>query len=145
MSKGQPRLIAPLSVIFAFAGLLLFAYSVWYAGVEEVSQAIWRLGTGFLLVLTISAIRPTVRSLAWTRCVQGEKKLRFGDAVSAYVIGDALGNLVPFGIVVSEPTKAVLVRERLPLPQGLAAIAVENIFYSFSVMAFLLAGSSRCC
>ncbi len=141
MSKGQPRLIAPLSVIFAFAGLLLFAYSVWYAGVEEVSQAIWRLGTGFLLVLTISAIRPTVRSLAWTRCVPGEKKLRFGDAVSAYVIGDALGNLVPFGIVVSEPTKAVLVRERLPLPQGLAAIAVENIFYSFSVMAFLLAGS----
>lgn len=141
MSKGQPRLIAPLSVIFAFAGLLLFAYSVWYAGVEEVWQAIWRLGTGFLLVLTISAIRPTVRSLAWTRCVPGEKKLRFGDAVSAYVIGDALGNLVPFGIVVSEPTKAVLVRERLPLPQGLAAIAVENIFYSFSVMAFLLAGS----
>jgi len=141
MSQGQPRLIAPLSLLFAFAGLLLFAYSVWHVGLEEVSQAITRLGAGFLLVLAISAVRPAVRSLAWMRCVQGEKRLRFGDAMSAYVIGDALGNLVPFGIVVSEPTKAALVRERLPLPHGLAAIAVENIFYSFSVMAFLLVGS----
>jgi hypothetical protein len=47
---------------------------------------------------------------------------------------------MPLGIVVSEPTKAALVRDRVPFSTAFAAIAVENIFYSLSVALFVFSG-----
>jgi hypothetical protein len=100
------------------------------------------LGAGFLLVLLVSAARPVVRSLAWTRAFTGEHSLRFRDALGAYIIGDAVGTLVPLGIFVSEPAKAALVRKRVPLVASLSALAIENIFYSLSVALFIFAGTA---
>jgi hypothetical protein len=58
-------------------------------------------------------------------------------------MGDALGNIVPLAsVAVSEPSKAVFVRNRLPLIVGLSALAVENIFYSLSVALFIFAGTA---
>lgn len=121
--------------------MLLFAYFVKKAGVAEIVEGIRRLGAGFLLVLAISAIRPIVRSLSWTRCLEEPHRLRFREALRAYLVGDALGTLLPLGLIVSEPTKATLVRERVPLVAGLSALAVENIFYSLSVMLFIFSGT----
>jgi len=54
-------------------------------------------------------------------------------------MGDALGNIIPLAsVVVSEPSKAVFVKDRVPLIAGLSALAVENIFYSLSVWPSLL-------
>ena len=123
-------------------GLLLFAYFVKKAGVADIMEGIRRLGTGFLLVLAISGIRPVVRSLAWTRCLEGPHHLRFRDAYRAYLIGDAMGTLLPLGIIVSEPAKAALVKDRVPLMAGLSALAVENLFYSLSVALFIFCGTA---
>ena len=140
--KGRSKKCAPVGIIFAVLGLLLFAYFVKKAGVAEIVEGIKRLGAGFLLVLVISGIRPVVRSLAWMRCLEGPHRLRFRDALRAYLVGDAMGTLLPLGLIVSEPTKAALVRERVPLVAGLSALAVENIFYSLSVMLFIFAGTA---
>ena len=139
--KSGPQRFRPLGIIFAILGLLLFAYFVKKAGVAEIVEGIKRLGAGFLLVLLISAIRPVVRSLTWTRSFEGPHRLRFRDAFRAYVVGDAVGTLVPLGIFVSEPAKAALVRDRVPLVTGLSALAVENIFYSLSVVLFIFSGT----
>ena len=138
--KSNTKKLTPLGIIFALLGLLLFAYFVQKAGVAQIIDGIKRLGTGFLLVLLISSIRPIVRALAWTRCFEAPYRLRFRDAFKAYVTGDALGTLMPVGIIVSEPAKAALVRERVPLMAGLSAIAVENLFYSLSVALFIISG-----
>jgi hypothetical protein len=119
---------------------LLFSYFVKSAGLREIFDGITRLGAGFLLVLAISGLRPVVRSLAWTRCFEAPYQLRFRDALWAYLIGDAVGTLVPLGIIVSEPTKAAMVRKRVPLMAGLSALAIENLFYSLSVALFIFAG-----
>jgi hypothetical protein len=140
--KGRSKKFTPVGIIFAVLGLLLFAYFVKKAGVAEIVEGIRRLGAGFLLVLAVSAIRPIVRSLAWMRCLEGPHHLRFRDAFRAYLVGDAMGTLLPLGLIVSEPTKAALVRERVPLVAGLSALAVENIFYSLSVMLFIFAGTA---
>jgi hypothetical protein len=63
------------------------------------------------------------------------------EAFKAYLIGDTVGNVVPLGIVVSEPTKAALVRDRVPLGHAFSAIAVENIFYMLSVALFIFCGA----
>ncbi|HEX8653411.1 MAG TPA: lysylphosphatidylglycerol synthase domain-containing protein [Pyrinomonadaceae bacterium] len=139
--KSRTKRFTPVGIIFAVLGLLLFAYFVKRAGVSEIIAGIKRLGAGFLLVLLISGLRPVVRILAWMRSLEGEHQLRFRDAFKAYLVGDALGTLLPLGLIVSEPTKAALVRKRVPLVAGLSALAVENLFYSLSVALFIFAGT----
>src|SRR5438552_3233952 len=58
-------------------------------------------------------------------------------------MGDALGNIIPLAsLAVSEPSKAAFVRDRVPIMIGLSAIAIENIFYSLSVVLFIFSGTS---
>ena len=129
-----------VGIIFALLGLLLFAFFVWKAGTGEIVSGIKRLGAGFLLVLAISSLRYVIRTLGWTLCFEGPERLRFRDAFRAYIVGDAMGNLTPLGIVASEPTKAALVRDKVPLVVAVAALAVQNLFYSLSVALFILSG-----
>jgi hypothetical protein len=58
-------------------------------------------------------------------------------------MGDALGNIIPFvSAAVSEPSKAVFVKDRVPLLVGLSALAIENIFYALSVALFIFSGTA---
>jgi len=135
--------LAPLGIVFALLGLLLFAYFVRKAGVAQITEGIKRLGLGFLLILAISAVRQVVRSLAWTRCFEAPYFIRFRDAFAARVMGDALGNIIPLAsVAVAEPSKAAFVADRVPLIAGLSAIALENIFYSLSVALFIFSGTA---
>jgi len=141
--KARSSRFAPLGVIFGLLGLLLFAYFVRRAGIGEIAGGIQRLGYGFILILAISSVRYIVRALAWMRCVEAPYRLPFRDAVAARLMGDALGNIIPFAsVAVSEPSKAVFVKDRLPLLVGLSALAVENIFYALSVALFIFAGTA---
>ncbi len=141
--QTRSRKLAPLGFIFAFIGLLLFAYFVRKAGLSEIVAGIRRLGAAFLLILAISSIRHIVRSIAWTKCFEAPYRLRFRDAFAARLMGDALGNIIPLvSIAVAEPSKAAFVRDRVPLMAGLAAIALENIFYSLSVVIFIFSGTA---
>ena len=140
MNKSASKSLKPIGILFALLGLLLFAFFVWKAGAAEIAGGIKRLGAGFLLVLGISSIRYVVRTLGWMLCFDGKERVRFRDAFRAYVVGDAMGNLTPLGIVASEPTKAALVRDRVPLVVAISALAVQNLFYSLSVALFVLSG-----
>ena len=141
--RARRSRFAPLGIIFGLLGLLLFAYFVRRAGIGEIFANIQRLGAGFLLVLAISSTRYIVRALAWTRCVERPHRLPFRNAVAARIMGDALGNIIPFAsAAVSEPSKAVFVKDRVPLLVGLSALAIENIFYALSVALFIFAGTA---
>ena len=140
--KSRAKRFTPLGIVFAVLGVILFAYFVKKTGVAQIIEGIKRLGAGFLLILAVSTIRPLVRAKAWTWSFEAPYRLPFRDALSAYVTGDALGTLMPLGIIVSEPAKAALVRERVPLMAGLSAIAIENLFYSLSVALFIFSGTA---
>ena len=142
-SGSKSKKFAPLGIIFAALGLLLFAYTVRKAGVSQIMEGIQRLGIAFLLVIAISSIRLVVRSLAWVKCLEAPHHLPFRDALAARVMGDALGNIIPLAsMAVSEPSKAAFVRHRVPLMAGLSALAIENIFYSLSVILFIFSGTT---
>ncbi len=140
-TTSRTKKFAPVGIIFAILGLLLFAYTVRNAGVAQIIGGIQRLGAGFLLILMLSGIRHVVRSLAWTKCFEPPYGLRFRDALEGRLMGDALGNVIPLAsMAVSEPSKAAFVRHRVPLMVGLSALAIENIFYSLSVVLFIFSG-----
>ena len=68
-------------------------------------------------------------------------RLRFRDAFGAVLAGDAAGNLTPLGVFASEPTKIWMTRARLSTVTSIASVAIENAFYTASVLAVLLAGT----
>ncbi len=85
-----------MTLIVAVACLALFAYTLRSVGLAEIAARVRRWASpGFAGMLALSGLRMAVRSLAWMRCVEGEPRLRFVDAFTATVMGDALGNLTP--------------------------------------------------
>ena len=142
-NQRRNKKLAPLGIVFALLGLLLFAYFVRKAGVTQITDGIKRLGFGFILILAISAMRQVVRSLAWTKCFEAPYVIRFRDAFAARIMGDSLGNIIPLAsVAIAEPSKAAFVSHRVPLIAGLSAIALENIFYSLSVALFIFSGTA---
>lgn len=141
--QTRGRRFAPLGVVFGLLGVLLFAYFVSKAGVGEILARIQLLGAGFVLILAVSSLRYIVRALAWTLCVEPPFQLRFRDAFAARLMGDALGTIVPFvSVAVAEPSKAIFVKDRVPLMVGFSALAIENIFYALSVALFIFSGTA---
>lgn len=142
-TRNRSRRFAPLGIIFALLGLVLFIYFVSHAGVGQIVDGIQRLGAGFFLIVAISSLRYVARALAWTRCIEAPYRLPFRDAFAARIMGDALGNIIPFvSVAVSEPSKGVFVKDRVPLMIGLPALAIENIFYALSVSLFIFCGTA---
>lgn len=141
-TKPRGRRLAWSGVLFALFGAALFVYFVRAAGVGEIIADVRELGAGFLLVVALAGLRFVARTLAWKNCFDNPRRLPFTEAFRAYLVGDSVGNLMPLGLVVSEPSKAMFVRHRVPLSESLAALAVENIFYSFSVAVFIFCGAA---
>ena len=141
-TRNRSKRFAPLGIIFGLLGLILFIYFVSSAGAGQILDGIQRLGAGFLLILAISSLRYVARALAWTQCIEAPHRLPFRDAFAARIMGDALGNIIPFvSVAVSEPSKGVFVKDKVPLMVGLPALAIENIFYALSVALFIFCGS----
>jgi len=139
--KSHQRKFTPLGIVFSLLGFLLFCYFIKRAGPGQILDGIKKLGAGFLLILAISSIRHIARSFSWMLCFDGTERLKFWDALRGRLMGDALGNLVGFAnVLVSEPAKPAMIRDRVPLMAGLSAITIENIFYSLSVGIFIFAG-----
>ena len=140
-SAGSPRSrLSPTGTLGAGLGLALFVYFVNRAGVADIADGVRKVGSAFLVVLALSGFRFAARTLAWMCCVEGKPRLRFRDAYQATLVGDALGNLTPLSLLVSEPAKAMFVRNRAPLAHTLPALAIENLFYTLSVALVIACG-----
>ena len=130
----QPR------VLGGGLGLAIFVYYVTRIGLKDVTEGVAKIGLAFPIILALSGLRFAVRTLAWMRCIEGETQLRFKYAYPATLVGDALGNLTPLSLLVSEPAKAMFVRTRASLAHTLPALAIENIFYTLSVILVIASG-----
>jgi hypothetical protein len=147
---SRPRL-SLLNIVIAIVGVALLVYTVqrdggWTAIVEGVAKVGW----WFAAVILLGAFRMVCRTRAWMICANetgsgsrepGAPDLRFTDAFSAWLVGDAMGNLTPLGLLASEPTKVLMVRARISTVTSIASVTIENAFYTASVCGVLLAGT----
>ncbi len=140
--KSFSRHIITAGHLVSVCGVLLLFYVIKKAGAGEVVEGVKRIGAGFILVLATHGLKLIIRSVVWMISFEEPRAISFRDAFEASVIGDALGNLIPFGTVVGEPAKALLVRHRVPLFHAFSALVIENALLGFSVITFLFFGTA---
>jgi hypothetical protein len=136
----RSRLIS-LNIAITVIGVALLIFTVQrVGGWPAVVTGITSVGWWFIVVVIIGAARMGCRAGAWIACID-DARLRFRDAFWAVLAGDTAGNLTPLGVFASEPTKILLTRAQLSTVTSIASVAIENAFYTASVLVVLLAGT----
>jgi hypothetical protein len=128
-----------VGALVSIFGLVLLVWQVKQAHPDQITAALAQIGWGFLAILAVSFVRFGFRSLAWTTLMSGQLSLK--GAIAATIAGDAIGNLTPLSLLVSEPAKALYLRDEAPASRSLAALTAENFFYSLSVAMFIILGT----
>lgn len=143
-AASNPKAFGRLKIfaaVFAISGIGLFVYFIYSVGVENILSGIERIGLdGFALIVVLYFLRMLFRAEAWKLSVNEPYSLRLRDAISAVIIGEALSSIIPLGVLVSGTSKAVAVKNRLPLVVGLSSVATENLFYSLITGLFIVFG-----
>ncbi len=137
-----PRRLRIAGAIGAAAGAALFVWSIRTVGADAVVEGVRRLGAAFILVVLLGGVRHLTRASGWMLCMEPGERLSLGRAFAAYLAGDSLGNVTPFGFLISEPSKIVLVRNLVTPRSSIAALTVENLLYSATVAVMLVAGTA---
>jgi hypothetical protein len=133
--------LASLNIAIAVIGVALLIFTVQRAGGwSAVVTGITSVGWWFIVVVMLGAARMACRAGAWRACVH-DAALSFTDAFGAVLAGDTAGNLTPLGVLASEPTKILMTRSRISTVSSIASVAIENAFYTASVLTVLLAGT----
>ena len=141
-SKKHITRLKVIAIVLTIAGLALFGYFVYSVGFYEIYDGVARFGfVGFAVILFIYFARICARAYAWKLSVYEPYRLDLRDTVPAVIIGEALSSTIPLGILVSGTSKAIAVRNRIPLVAGLSSVATENLFYSFVTSIFLILGA----
>jgi hypothetical protein len=141
MSTGHSHRARIGAGIAALIGLALFVWSIRNAGTTAVLEGVRRVGAGILVVWLLGGFRALIRTAAWRLCLDRNQRIDLRTLFAAYLAGDAIGNVTPFGFLISEPSKIVLVRRHIRTPAAVAALAVENLFYGSTVVVMLVAGT----
>lgn len=129
-----------LTGVTALGGVVLFAYAVRSVGFSQISDGIRRVGWGLVAILALGGVRFAVRTEAWRRCMRPDARLPFAPALAAFLAGDAIGSVTPFGLAASEPTKAFLSRRHLATADAVASLATDNLVYAASALAMVGVG-----
>src|SRR5882762_2467453 len=116
-----------LAVLAAgMGGALLFVLSIRAAGTAGVLDGVSRVGWWFVVICSLGGIRFLLRAVAWRLCLDDPRRLPLGAAFGAALMGDALANVTPFGVLISEPSKVALVQRRVGAAAAISAVTIEN-------------------
>ena len=143
-SPSTPRSRLPLlGVVSAAVGAALLVVTIRQVGWTEIQRGVGAVGGWFVIVVLLGGARYVARARSWILCATqiGAPGLTARAAFGAVLAGDAVGNLTPLGLLASEPTKVLLVRRTLATGPALTSVALDNGFYTLSVLVMIAAGA----
>ena len=143
LPAARPQQALRLAALAAGAGgTLLFLWSIRAAGAAGVLDGVRRVGWWFVLICSFGGLRYILRALAWRMCLDDPRRLPLGVAFGASVMADALGNVTPFGVLISEPSKVAFVQRRVGARAAISAVTIENLLYIASVILVFVCGTA---
>jgi hypothetical protein len=139
MFLGMSTQRLAIACLILVAGVALLVWQIQSVGPALIGRSLSQVGWGFLVILALSFARFVLRALAWTT-LMGER-VPLKSVIAATMAGDGIGNLTPLSLLLGEPTKALYLRDRVPVARAFPALAAENFFYSVSVAIFIVLGT----
>jgi hypothetical protein len=126
-----------LRLLFLAAGIVLFAFLVIRLGPEAVLEMLGRIGWDALAIAGIYVAYQSLRALALSRSVTGDRRVSWREALWIRFSGEAVQFLTFTGPFLAEPAKAWLLKGRgLSAAEGFAATIAEFLVYTFAAAAF---------
>jgi uncharacterized membrane protein YbhN (UPF0104 family) len=124
------------------AALSLLVYVIYNIGLQTIADALRSIGWGFLAIIGLNGSRHFLRAFSLYLAIppQHHHSFKYHHAVSVRLGGEAVNVLTFTGPLLGEATKAALLKKRLPLSHGVAAVVVDNILYDISVILIILGG-----
>jgi hypothetical protein len=138
--RQQAQRLAMLGI--GVGGAVLFFWSIRAAGAAGVLDGARRVGWWFVVICSFGGIRFLLRGAAWRMCLDDPRRLPLVAAFGAAVMGDALGNVTPFGVLISEPSKVAFARRSVGAGAAISAVTLENLFYIAFVVIVFVCGSA---
>ncbi len=138
--RRRSRRLTLAGLATSVVGLALLVYLVRRTGLTPILEGAREVGWGFLAIVALGGLRFAARATAWSACVEAPARLTVRQALAATLSGDALGNVTPLSVIVSEPAKVAYVRPAVPLGPAASALAIENFLYTLSVAVMIALG-----
>ncbi len=130
--------IQATGLIFGFG---LFFYVVQRIGLNTITEALGRVGWGFLPIIALNGMRHFIRAACIYLAVAPEHRtFDFRHALAARLGGEAVSVITFTGPLLGDLTKAVLLKKNTAFTSSAAAIIVDNILYYVSVILMILLG-----
>lgn len=122
-------------------GLALLVLVIYEIGLQTITDALTRVGWGFLIVIGLNGSRHLLRALSLYLAIPSQHRaFKFRYALAARLGGEAVSFVTFTGPFLGEATKAALLKRNVPLSQGVTAVVVDNILYDISVGLLVLGG-----
>jgi lysylphosphatidylglycerol synthase-like protein len=132
------RLHSPLWVAGSAAiGIGLLVWTIVSVGPGELASQVTAVRSVLPMVLALAAVRFGCQAAGWRLAMTSGDRPAWQQAFSAVVAGEAAGYFA-WGPVSREPMKALLVSDRLPIRDGLAAAMVERLAYTLAATGLSL-------
>jgi len=130
-----------LELIALIVGVVFFVALLTHIGWGVIFAQLLGVGWTFLLVLLVSTARYAARTLAWRYAFAARHELpSFSEMFQARLAAQAIGYLTFAGPLLSEPAKAGLLREQMPMRIGLGGALLEAGAYTITSSFVLVAG-----
>jgi Lysylphosphatidylglycerol synthase TM region len=141
--SSTPIRVSLVGLAAALIGAALLVLTVRRVGWVDIRDGVSAVGGWFAVVVALGGLRFLFRARSWMLCATaiGASGLSAQSAFGAVLAGDAVGNLTPLGLLASEPTKVWMVRRRLATGPAVTSVALDNGFYTLSVLVMVAAGA----
>lgn len=140
-SKKSNNSIIWLQAAGLVFGFGLFFYVVQRIGLHTITEALGRVGWGFLPIIALNGTRHFLRAACIYLAVAPEHRtFKFRHALAARLGGEAVSVITFTGPVLGDLTKAVLLKKNTAFTSSAAAVIVDNILYYVSVVLMILVG-----
>ncbi len=132
MSLGVRKNILPFLL-----GLALFAGLLYWVRASSVMGYIARVGPWIAAVILGYGLVQLSFVLAWRVLLGADvKAVGLWELFRIYLAGDAVNYTVASGNLAGEPLKAHLLRDRLPMVEGLSSVTINKLSEAVSMIAF---------
>ena len=138
--KFRAKFLWIQGIVFA-AGLTLLVYVLYKIGFGIIAETIGTVGWGFLIIVATNFSRHLIRATCIYLAIPKEhRNVGYHNVLAARLAGEAMNLLTFAGPVLSEATKAAMLKKKVSFARSAAAVIVDDIMYYVSVALMMLTG-----